>query len=57
MKEDNLTLPGATELAERIKDYWNDRGRRVLCNIESVPYAQKKVVYTVRSNMINGSPR
>jgi hypothetical protein len=59
---DHLTLPGATALAKRIRDYWAKQGKKVKTEVveqkNPKPGGEMKAnFYAVRSDMIGGMPR
>jgi hypothetical protein len=57
---DHLTLPGATALAKRIRDFWAAQGKTVRTRIEGygpINANGTHSVFAVRSDMINGAPR
>ena len=55
--KDHLSFAGAAALAARIERYWDARNHRVLCTIEKFANNNKKVIFFVRSDMLNGLPR
>ncbi len=55
---DTLSQPGAQMLADRIKNYWMERGRAVpKVTTEEVKGALiGQSIFCVRSNMVRGTP-
>lgn len=59
---DSFAREGAEELARRIRDYWQRRGRSVEVRVEAnrsgfAPAMRATDWYVVRSDMVNGWPR
>lgn len=59
---DMLSLSGATELARRIEAFWAAKGAKVEARIEAFTMpgqdgSLKGTLYSVRSDMIGGSPK
>lgn len=62
-KEEYMDERGAKKLAGIIRKYWSDRGYDVLTTIAPVTAkmgarsVDEKVIWVVRSDMLNGMPR
>lgn len=54
---DNLTDGGAKALASEIEAFWLERGYRVRCWTEVVPFGPgKEPLFCVRSDLVAGMP-
>ena len=54
---DWLTKGAAIDLAALIEGYWAARGHKVRTRVEECGADRGKPIYSVRSDMLNGSPR
>jgi hypothetical protein len=52
-----LTKAGALDLAQIIEGYWAAKGKRVRTRVEECGKEGGKSIYSIRSDMIAGSPR
>ena len=56
---DHVSFDGATALADRIREYWAERGYEVRTYVDSLAYRHgvDDIIYTVRTDMIGGLPQ
>ena len=56
---DLSTKSGAAALAEKIREYWNERGFAVLLSVEEKGFhpATRAIRFEVRSDLVDGLPR
>ncbi len=54
---DWLTKAGAVDLAQIIEAYWANKGKRIRTRVEEAGQDRGKAIYSVRSDMLSGSPR
>lgn len=54
---DWLTKSAAIDLAALIEGYWAARGKKVSTRVEECGADRGKPIYSVRSDMLAGSPR
>lgn len=54
--DDNLTREGALRLADKIKQYWEDKGKEIILSLEKCGSSSNFSLWGIRSNMINGKP-
>lgn len=55
--EDTLSYSGALRLSRVIENYWATRGYQVEVVLEKISLRHLRVMWVIRSNMINGHPQ
>ena len=55
--KDYSTQHGAEELAQKIKNYWKDRGKDVKVWTERAGNNCLSIYYAIKSNLVKGLPK